>query len=99
VLAEATELVSATGAEPLNELLNSPRLAIYDGRHERSVRSALRQLAPLADRFTAILAARNRVNIAGGPNWSTPRRVKHDLDGCFAYVCHPEVLAEGGHSR
>jgi hypothetical protein len=83
-LAEATELVSATGAEPLNELLNSPRLPIYDGHHERSVRSALRQPAPLADRFTAILAARNRVNIAGDPNWSTPRRVEHDLDGCFA---------------
>jgi hypothetical protein len=95
VLAEATELVSATGAEPLNELLNSPRLAIYDGRHERGVRSALRQLAPLADRFAAILAARDRVNIAGGPNWSTPRHLEYDLDHAPAYVNKPQVLAEG----
>ena len=36
VLAEAIELVSAIGAAQINELLNSPRLAIYDGRHERS---------------------------------------------------------------
>jgi hypothetical protein len=83
VLAEATELVSATGAEPVNELLNSPRLAIYDGRHERSVRGALRQLAPLADRFAAILAARDRVRISGGVNWSTPMGIEHDLAGCL----------------
>ena len=47
VLAVAVELVSAIGAAQITELLNSPRLAIYDGRPERSIRSALRQLAPL----------------------------------------------------
>jgi hypothetical protein len=95
VLAEAVEVVTAIGAEPINELLNSPRLAIYDGRNERATRSALRQLAPLADRFAAILAARDRVNIAGGPNWSTPRHLEYDLDRAFAYVNKPQVLAEG----
>jgi hypothetical protein len=95
VLAEAVEVITATGAEPINELLNSPRLAIYDGRHERATRSALRQLAPLADRFAAILAARDRVNIAGGPNWSTPRHLEYDLDHAFAYVNKPQVLADG----
>jgi hypothetical protein len=99
VLAEAVEVVTATGAEPINELLNSPRLAIYDGRHERATRSAVRQLAPLADRFAAILAARDRVNIAGGPNWSTPRHLEYDLDHAFAYVNKPEVLAEDFRSR
>jgi hypothetical protein len=95
VLAEAVEVIMAIGAEPINELLNSPRLAIYDGRHERATRSALRALAPLADRFSAILAARDRVNIAGGPNWSTPRHLEYDLDHAFAYVNKPQVLAEG----
>jgi len=95
VLAEAVEVVTSIGAEPMNELLNSPRLAIYDGRNERATRSALRQLAPLADRFAAILVARDRVNVAGGVNWSTPRHLEYDLDHCFAYVAHPEALAEG----
>jgi hypothetical protein len=98
VLAAALEVVDAIGVEPITELLNSPRLAIYDGRHERNVRSALRALAPLADRFAAILAARDRINIAGGVNWSTPRRVEHDLDHAFAYVSKPEALAPGGQS-
>jgi hypothetical protein len=95
VLAEAVEVITATGAEPINELLNSPRLAIYDGRHERATRSALRALAPLSDRFAAILAARDRVNLSGGVNWSTPRHLEYDLDHVFAYLAHPEVLAEG----
>jgi hypothetical protein len=95
VLAEAVEVVTAIGAESINELLNSPRLAIYDGRGERATRSALRQLAPLADRFSAILAARDRINIAGGVNWSTPRHLEYDLDHAFAYVNKPQVLAEG----
>jgi hypothetical protein len=94
VLAEAVEVVTAIGAAQITELINSPRLAIYDGRHERSVRSALRALAPLSDRFGAILAARDRVNIAGGVNWSTPRHLEYDLDHCFAYVNKPQVLVE-----
>jgi hypothetical protein len=48
-----------------------------------------------SETIAAILAARDRVNIAGGPNWSTPRHLEYDLDHVFAYVNKPEVLAEG----
>ena len=64
-----------------------------------AVRSALRQLAPLADRFAAILAARNRVNIAGGPNWSTPRRVEHDLDHALPTFATQRYSRRTGHLR
>jgi hypothetical protein len=53
VLAEATELVSATGAEPLNELLNSPRLSFTQSYAVPTTRAVITDISTPALRTPA----------------------------------------------